>query len=165
MMRGVRGNGSVSKLPSGKWLGKFPLGRYPNERTCYRSRKFATKTDAERWRSSMIAMRENNMLVAGPRQTLRQYANSVLLNQTDQISDRTRDGYLRHLRNHVFPVLGSVPLTEIRPQALENLFSHIRKSHSVSFASDMGPLTGWFCQSYGTTPVASYGTTLRVRHH
>jgi len=32
----------------------------------------------------------------------------------------------------------------------------------MSFASDMGPLTGWFCQSHGTTPVASYGTTLRI---
>ncbi len=31
-----------------------------------------------------------------------------------------------------------------------------------SFASHMGPASRWFCQWHGTTPVASYGTTLRV---
>jgi hypothetical protein len=32
----------------------------------------------------------------------------------------------------------------------------------LSFASHMGPPSHEFCQWHGTTPVASYGTTLRV---
>jgi PBP superfamily domain len=32
----------------------------------------------------------------------------------------------------------------------------------LSFASCMGPGSRWFCQWDGTTPVASYGTTVRV---
>jgi integrase len=76
-------------------------------------------------------------LVAGPRQTLRQYATEVLLNSNDRIADRTRDGYFRNLRKHVFPVLGSRPLSEVKPQELENLFSKIRRTHSASTVNNV----------------------------
>ncbi|MGH3629673.1 MAG: ISL3 family transposase [Sciscionella sp.] len=38
------------------------------------------------------------------------------------------------------------------------------RERSLSFASRMGPADEQFCQRHGTTPVASYGTTLRVHH-
>lgn len=73
----------------------------------------------------------------GPRQTLRQYATEVLLNRNDQITDRTRDGYYRNLRRHVFPQLGQRPLSEIKPQELERLFSHLRDKYSASTVNNV----------------------------
>ena len=35
----------------------------------------------------------------------------------------------------------------------------------LSFASEKGPPSRWFCQWHGTTPVASHGTTLSIHQH
>ena len=51
-------------------------------------------------------------------------------------------------------VVGRLPHS--RSEALDE------DSARLSFASHMGPPSHEFCQWHGTTPVASYGTTLRV---
>jgi integrase len=137
MKRGTKGNGSVSKLPNGKWLVKVPVGKHANGGSRYRSRTCATKAEAHRWHRSLLAQRENQSLVAGPRQTLRQFATEVLLDANDRIADRTRDGYFRNLRVHVFPDLGSHVLSDIKSQELERLFSRIRRTHSASTVNNV----------------------------
>ena len=137
MTRGLKGNGSIIALPSGKWLVKIPLGSNPNGTTRYRTKTCVTKSEARRWHTSLLAQRENQTLVAGPRQTLRQYATEVLLNSNDRVADRTRDGYFRNLRTHVFPVLGSRPLSDVKPQELERIFSQIRRTHSASTVNNV----------------------------
>lgn len=137
MKRALKGNGSITQLPSGKWLVKIPVGRNAKGATRYLSKTLELKSEARRWQSSMLAQRENQTLVAGPRQTLRQYATEVLLNTNDRIADRTRDGYYRNLRKHVFPELGSRPLLEIKPQELERLLTHIRSKYSASTVNNV----------------------------
>lgn len=77
------------------------------------------------------------MLVAGPRQTLRQFAEEVLLNSNDRISDRTRDGYYRNLKKHVFPAMGSRALTDVNSQDLERLFIQLRRTRSASTVNNV----------------------------
>lgn len=137
MNRGLKGNGSVTKLPSGKWLAKFPLGKNFKGSTQYRTKTLPTKSEARRWQQSMIVMRERQMLVSGPRQTLIQYATEILLNRNDRITDRTRDGYYRNLRKHVFPVFGSRPLAEISAQELELFFSRLRANYTASTVNNV----------------------------
>lgn len=137
MTRGPKGNGSVTQLPGGKWLVKIPVGKYSNGSPRYRHKTCATKAKARRWHTSLLTQRENQTLVAGPRQTLRQYASEVLLNRNDRVADRTRDGYFRNLRTHVFPALGSRPLSDIKPQELERLFSQIRQTRSASTVNNV----------------------------
>lgn len=137
MKRQPKGYGSVSQLPSGKWLTKVPVGKTSNGKTRYKNKTCATKSDARRWQTAMISSREQQMLVAGPRQTLRQYATEILLNSNDRVADRTRDGYFRNLRTHVFPILGTRPLSDVKPQELEMLFSQIRRTHSASTVNNV----------------------------
>jgi len=137
MTRGPKGNGSVLQLRSGKWLVKIPVGKYANGSPRYRHKTCATKAEARRWHASLLAQRENQTLVVGPRQTLRQYATEVLLNSNDHVADRTRDGYFRQLRKHLFPVLGSRPLSEVQPQELDRLFSQLRRSYSASTVNNV----------------------------
>jgi integrase len=137
MKRSPKGNGSITQLSTGKWLVKIPVGKYQNGKTRYRVKYCSSKAEARRWQSSLLAQRESQMLVAGPRQTLRQYATEVLLNSNDRISDRTRDGYYRNLRLHVFPALGSRTLTEIKPQELEAFFSQLRRRYSASTVNNV----------------------------
>ena len=137
MRREPKGNGSVTELPSGNWLVKIPLGKYPNGATRYRSRSCETKAEARRWQASLLAQRENQTLVVGPRQTLRQYVSEVLLNSNDRIADRTRDGYFRNLRKHVLPILGSKLMSEIKSQEIEKLLSDLRRTASASTVNNV----------------------------
>jgi len=137
MKRGTKGNGSVTQLPNGKWLVKIPVGRKTNGATRYRSRTCVAKSEAIRCHRQLLTQRENQMLVAGPRQTLRQYATEVLLNPNDRIADRTRDGYFRNLNKHVFPIFGMRVLSEIRPQELDRFFSGLRRERSASTVNNV----------------------------
>lgn len=135
--REPKGNGSVRLLPSGKWLVKVPLGRKPNGATRYRTKTCANKTDARHWQTSLVVQRESQMLVAGPRQTFRQFAEEILMNSNDRVSDRTRDGYFRNLRKHVFPVLGARVLTDLRAQDVERLLIQLRRDYSASTVNNV----------------------------
>lgn len=137
MKREPKGNGSVSALPTGRWLVKVPVGKTEKGTTRYVTKTCETKAVARRWQSSLLAQRESHELRAGPRQTFKQYAEEVLLNRNDHMSDRTRDGYFRSLRKHVFPTLGSRVLTEVRPQELEQLFSRLRRNRSASTVNNV----------------------------
>jgi len=122
---------------SGKWLAKVPIGKTPKGKTRYITKTCATKSEARHWHSEILVLRQSRMLVAGPRQTLRQYATEMLLNGNDRISDRTSDGYFRSLRKHVFPVFGSYYLTDIRPQELELFFIQLRRDHAASTVNNI----------------------------
>src|SRR5208283_5998895 len=41
----------------------------------------------------------------------------------------------------------------------------VLETPTLSFASEKGPPSRWFCQWHGTTPVASHGTTLSIHQH
>jgi integrase len=137
MKRALRGNGSISQLASGKWLVKVPVGKTSKGKTRYVSRKCESKSEARRRHSELLVLRQSQMLVAGPRQTLQKYATEVFLNGNDRISDRTRDGYFRNLRKHAFPIFGSRCLSDVRSQELELFFSQLRKDHSASTVNNV----------------------------
>jgi len=132
MKRSFKGNGTVRQLGCGKWLTKVPVGKTAKGETRYVSRRSNSKSEAIRIQNELINLREQQLLIAGPRQTLRQYATEVLVGGSDRTSDRTRDGYFLSLRTHVFPAIGTRPLIDIKPQELDRLFIEIRKSHSAN---------------------------------
>jgi integrase len=137
MTRSAKGNGSITSLPDGRWLVKIPVGKYPKGTTRYVTEKCRTKSEANRVHARLLAERENQSLVAGPRHTFRQYATEVLNAGSDRVSERTLDGYLRTLRKHVFPVLGTRVLTDIKPYDLERLLNAVRKTHSASTVNNI----------------------------
>ena len=137
MKRGRKGDGSVTQKPNGKWLAKVPMGKKPGGNTSYCSKTCKSRSEAHKSRTKMIQERENRSLVAGPRQSLKQYSTEVLFNHNDRITDRTRDGYYRNLRKHVYPTLGAKPLKEVRPQEIEALFSQLRLQYSASTVNNV----------------------------
>jgi integrase len=137
MKRAAKGSGSVTRKANGKWLAKVPVGSNSQGKTRFVTVTRSTKVEARRAQMDMLAQRQNEMLVAGPRQTLRQYATEVLLNNNDRLSDRTRDGYFRLLRKHVFPVLGARTLNEVRPQDVDRLLKQMRREYSASTVNNV----------------------------
>jgi integrase len=127
MKRGLKGHGTVTVLASGKWRAKVPVGKTSAGKTRYVTRTSSTKREANRQRDELIFQRGSQRLVAGPRKTLREFATDALLESNDRTMDRTRDGYFRALRRHVFPVLGSRPLLEVSSLDCQKLFDQLRR--------------------------------------
>ena len=137
MNRSTKGLGSITRLSSGKWRVKVPVGRYPNGVTRYKSKDCDSKTEARNVQRQLVALREQNQLVAGPQVSFRTYATEVLMNPSDRVRARTLDGYFRNLSTHVFPVLGHKALTDIRSREIESLLCELRKRRSASTVNNV----------------------------
>jgi hypothetical protein len=134
--RNLKGSGSVTRVSNGRFMAKVPVGR-TNGRTQYATKRFKTMREAVSWKYEALALRDKGQLMAGPRQTFEKFACDVLLNSNDRVSSRTRDGYLRNLRKHVFGAMGSVPLSEVRPQMVEGLLSDLRKTYRAATVNNV----------------------------
>jgi len=137
MKRSTKGLGSVTQLPSGKWRVKVPVGRSSRGTTLYRTKDCATKSEARSWQKQLIALREQQQLVAGPKTSFRTYATELLLTPSDQVRARTHDQYYRNLCNHVFPVLGGRALDDIKSWDIESLLKQLRKVRSASTVNNV----------------------------
>ncbi len=132
MARQSRGFGSVTRTANNKWLAKVPVGKTAKGETRYRSKTFLTKTEANNWRKSAIALREQRKLIPGSRESFMRYATDLLLSSSDRVSERTLNGYYRNLKKHVFPVLGGKSLDAINSRETELLLKNLRKHRSAA---------------------------------
>ena len=137
MKRSAKGLGSVRQLASGAWRVKVPVGKTPKGVTRYRTKDCATRTEARNWQKQLIALREQQQLIAGPKTTFKSFATELLLAPSDHVRARTHDQYFRNLSNHVFPVLGGRVLDDIRPWDIEALLKQLRKTRSASTVNNV----------------------------
>jgi integrase len=112
---GKRRFGSVRQLPSGKWQARYtgPDGQPRKAPT-----SFDTKRAAEQWLVETEAeMLRGEWLDPGAGTIhLGDYADQWVRER--DLKARTREEYERHLRLHVRPYLGQVPLNQITPQRI-----------------------------------------------
>lgn len=107
---------SIQKRPNGRWR-----ARYRDSAGKEHVRHFDRKVDAQRWLDEVTASLVTGQYVdpkAG-RITFRAYAEqwrSVQLHRP-----ATQDQVERHLRRHVYPVLGDRPLVSIVPSDITAL--------------------------------------------
>jgi integrase len=128
MTRRTKGTGSISKLPNGSFRVKVPCGKTEKGATRYVTRNAKTKSEASELQKKLIADIANRQIMPGPRVTFRKFAEQLLFEPLNGVSDRTRDGYLRQLRKHVFPRIGSKVLSDIRVVDVERVLNEVRKS-------------------------------------
>jgi len=135
--RGDKGFGTISKTKNGKFLVKVPVSTYSSGASRYVTRTVATKAEASRLRKKLLAERENNKLVAGPRRTFRDVSEAVLFASRDDIYARTADQYLRNLRLHVFPRIGSKVLSALTVHDVETVLNEVRLTKSASTVNNV----------------------------
>ncbi|MCE3555443.1 site-specific integrase [Pseudonocardia sp. RS11V-5] len=116
---GKRYFGSIRKLPSGRFQARYtgPDGRtYSARRESGQALTFETKGDAEAWlslRHSEI-LRKDWLPPAAPKTkpaTVREFTDGWLAQRDLEV--RTREHYQQLLRDHMYPSLGEVPMTNL----------------------------------------------------
>lgn len=127
--RGRRGEGTV--YPSdGGWIARFPLGTVNGKRMSKRVR-CATEADA-----NLELARLRRIYGAGGNpaiQPLGQYLIEWLAAHRD-VRDSTRASYETHIRVHISPLLGGIPLVKVRPADVRRLIDQlVRKGKAPGY--------------------------------
>jgi len=106
--------------------------RLPGQATPYRRGGFARKADAL---SALNGLRERlgRGVSAPDRQTTGEFLEAWLAGKRS-LRATTRHAYAAHLRLHLIPVLGAIPLDQLRPEDVTRLVDHV-------LATGAGPQT------------------------
>ena len=119
-MRGciIERNGSLSLKVS---LGKNPqTGRYES----YYETFHGNRTEAQKRLRQILTELDKGILTKPGKTTVAEYLNSWLQEYCKpSLSPRTLQLYSYICRVHIIPAIGKIPLTELRPQHLQKLYS------------------------------------------
>ena len=119
---------SIAKRSDGQWR-----ARYRDAGGKEHARHFGRKIDAQRWLDEVTAAVVTGQYVApnAGRITFREYAEAWRANQAHRPS--TQDQVERHLRRHVYPLIGDRPLSSILPSDLKAMLKRL--------SGDLSPAT------------------------
>jgi hypothetical protein len=82
-----------------------------------------SRRDAERRLREILTQRDMGNYVKPGKTTLGEYLDKWLVDSVNNLSPRTAEGYEYIVRHHLVPSLGQIPLTQLKPDHLQHLFS------------------------------------------
>jgi integrase len=114
------GEGNVRRRPDGRWEGRvaFDHGGRPLRRSVYAE----TRDEAARQLRAVIKAHEDGLPIPDGRQTVAAYLVEWLAGSKSTIRAQTWCAYERHLRLHVFPLIGRRRLVELQPTDIQRLY-------------------------------------------
>jgi integrase len=114
----ANGEGSIHQRKDGRWASSISVGRGKRQHFLGHSRAEVAKK-----LTSALAEQEKGTLVTGPRQTVSQFFKQWLNAVRPSLRPRTFVRYEQFVRLHVVPDLGTLTLTKLAPQHLQQLYT------------------------------------------
>lgn len=115
--RRSHGEGTIYRRKDGRWEAAISLGDGTRKRHTTH-----TQADARRWLTQVQRDRDQGLpMVRDERQTLGQYLPVWLEMIKPAVKPRSYERYEVHLRVHLIPALGHVPLGKLTPQQVQQL--------------------------------------------
>ena len=131
--RGIRGNGSIIFLKNRK---TYQIKTYRKDPISgkliaqYNYEKDYLKADA--LHRQLLAKRDSGELVAGAKQTFKDYAMKYLeFDAQNRCKQTTINFYYMVLTTHYFPVFGHRPIADITSMELQEFYSRMTKNYSA----------------------------------
>jgi integrase len=131
-----RGSGSFETLPSGKVRVWFSGGLGPNGKRVRQSKTFDTRNDAEWWLRE--AKRQGRAPDTG--ETVAEYLERWLQGKR-KIRESTRLQYENHVRKHLIPELGAIPVSQLTRRHVEAFVADRERHVSKSTGRPLTPAT------------------------
>lgn len=119
--RGRRGEGSVYRS-QGSWIASFPLGTSGGKRRSKRARfksEQAALAELEQLRRTYGAGGEP---ITG---TLGEYLADWIRGHARNVRPRTAEKYRGHIEGHIDPLLGGIPVSQLRPADVRRLIDQL----------------------------------------
>ena len=117
--------GHITQRSKGTYSIKISVGKDPATGK-YKSQWFTvkgSKRDAEKRLSELLHQRDNGIYVKPEKQTLGEYLGQWLKDCHANLAPHTAQSYQFFVERHIKPALGQIPITQLKPDHLQRLYT------------------------------------------
>ena len=131
--RSRRGDGAVYQRKDGKWVGEATIGRRADGARMRRYVYADTREEAQEKLRKLLYERDRGLLADPAKQTVGQFLVSWLEDVAKPtVRPRTYERYELVIRRHLCPGIGSILLSKLGPQHVQNLYRRMTEAGLTS---------------------------------
>ena len=129
----ANGSGTIRKRADGRWEGKYTLGYDPKTGKLIRKSVYGKTQKEVRLALSKIVSEMDSGTYAEPsKMKVSQWLDEWLTSYTMNIKPATRSAYKEHIRVHIKPSLGDIPLKQLSTRDIQQLYTNLLKERELS---------------------------------
>lgn len=129
----ANGSGTIRKRADGRWEGKYTLGYDPKTGKLIRKSVYGKTQKEVRLALSKIVSEMDSGTYAEPsKMKVSQWLDEWLASYTMNIKPATRSAYEEHIRVHIKPSLGDIPLKQLSTRDIQQLYTNLLKERELS---------------------------------
>ena len=129
----ANGSGTIRKRADGRWEGKYTLGYVPKTGKLIRKSVYGKTQKEVRLALSKIVSEMDSGTYAEPsKMKVSQWLDEWLASYTMNIKPATRSAYEEHIRVHIKPSLGDIPLKQLSTRDIQQLYTNLLKERELS---------------------------------
>ena len=129
----ANGSGTIRKRADGRWEGKYSLGYDPKTGKLIRKSVYGKTQKEVRLALSKIVSEMDSGTYAEPsKMKVSQWLDEWLASYTMNIKPATRSAYEEHIRVHIKPGLGGIPLKQLSTRDIQQLYTALLKERELS---------------------------------
>lgn len=129
----ANGSGTIRKRADGRWEGKYTLGYDPKTGKLIRKSVYGKTQKEVRLALSKIVSEMDSGTYAEPsKMKVSQWLDEWLASYTMNIKPATRSAYEEHIRVHIKPSLGDIPLKQLSTSDIQQLYTNLLKERELS---------------------------------
>lgn len=129
----ANGSGTIRKRADGRWEGKYSLGYDPKTGKLIRKSVYGKTQKEVRLALSKIVSEMDSGTYAEPsKMKVSQWLDEWLASYTMNIKPATKSAYEEHIRVHIKPSLGNIPLKQLSTRDIQQLYTGLLKERELS---------------------------------
>lgn len=129
----ANGSGSIRKRADGRWEGLYSNGYDPKTGKLIRKSVYGKTQKEVRLALSKIVSEMDSGTYAEPsKMKVSQWLDEWLASYTMNIKPATRSAYEEHIRVHIKPSLGDIPLKQLSTRDIQQLYTNLLKERELS---------------------------------
>lgn len=127
--RAAAGAGTIRQRKDGKWEARYTVGRNPGTgRQIQKSIYGDTQKEVLKKLQQVQADLENGNYVEPSKLTVSAWVDVWLTEYMGNIKQYTHASYSGHIKNHIKPELGFIPLQKLRPHHVQAFYNDLQKA-------------------------------------
>ena len=129
----ANGSGTIRKRADGRWEGKYSLGYDPKTGKLIRKSVYGkTQKEVRLALSKIVSEMDSGTYVEPSKMKVSQWLDEWLASYTMNIKPATRSAYEEHIRIHIKPSLGDIPLKQLSTRDIQQLYTGLLKERELS---------------------------------
>ncbi len=127
--RNAQGGGSLRQLPSGRWQGRYTVGRDPGTgRQIQKSVYADTQQECRKLMIVAIAALDEGIYLEPSKMTVSAWLDTWVAEYTSALKPYTLRNYKSQIKNHIKPYLGAIKVSELSADMIQRTYNRLSAS-------------------------------------